>query len=197
MSPAHVLEPTYQRLKQALRDGLWRYGAKLEAMRLAEDFGVSMTPVRDCLNQLVGEGLVDLVHGRGFRVASLTEKGIRDLLEVNELLLVAASRPEWDPGLDADAGNRIVDYPERLAAVFSNLASASGNRFTVTVVNHINDRLHPVRKLEPGIVPGAEDLLHDLEKSLRGGQQARQHALHAYHRHIIDHVSRLMALAER
>ncbi|MDF1836078.1 MAG: GntR family transcriptional regulator [Alteraurantiacibacter sp. bin_em_oilr2.035] len=46
MSPAHVLEPTYRRLKRALMEGTWPIGQKLEAMRLADEFGVSMTPVR-------------------------------------------------------------------------------------------------------------------------------------------------------
>ncbi len=91
MSPAHVLEPTYRRLKRALMEGLWPGGAKLEAMRLAEDFGVSMTPVRDSLNQLVGEGLVDLTPGEGFRVPSLTEQRLRDLLDVNAVLLETAN----------------------------------------------------------------------------------------------------------
>mgnify|MGYP002781549485 CR=1 FL=1 len=35
MSPAHVLEPTYRRLKRALMAGTWPPGAKLEALRLA------------------------------------------------------------------------------------------------------------------------------------------------------------------
>ena len=80
MSPAHVLEPTYRRLKDALLKGRFRAGTKLEAMRLADDFGVSMTPVRDSLNQLVGEGLVDLTPGEGFRVPLLTEQALRDIM---------------------------------------------------------------------------------------------------------------------
>ncbi|MAB44245.1 MAG: transcriptional regulator, partial [Sphingomonadaceae bacterium] len=90
MSPAHVLEPTYRRLKDALLEGRFRAGTKLEAMRLADDFGVSMTPVRDSLNQLVGEGLVDLTPGEGFRVPLLTEQALRDILQVNALLLEQA-----------------------------------------------------------------------------------------------------------
>ena len=95
MSPAHVLEPTYRRLKRALMEGIWPGGAKLEAMRLAEDFGVSMTPVRDSLNQLVGEGLVDLTPGEGFRVPPLTEQRLRDLLDVNAVLLETANKSNW------------------------------------------------------------------------------------------------------
>jgi DNA-binding GntR family transcriptional regulator len=65
MSPAHVLEPTYQNLKQGLMEGNWRRGERLKALRLADEIGVSMTPVRDCLNRLVGEGLVDMQPGDG------------------------------------------------------------------------------------------------------------------------------------
>ncbi|MBD3774941.1 MAG: GntR family transcriptional regulator, partial [Rhodobacteraceae bacterium] len=100
MSPAHVVEPTYERLKRDLLEGKWRQGARLEAMRLADDFGVSMTPVRDCLNRLAGEGLVDMRPGHGYHVPSLTEKELRDLLQSSAALLdfaVTCERPDIRP----------------------------------------------------------------------------------------------------
>ena len=65
MSPAHVLVPTCKKLKRMLMEGVWPPGEKLEALRLADELGVSMTPVRDCLNRLVGERLVDMKPGEG------------------------------------------------------------------------------------------------------------------------------------
>src|SRR3989344_3702170 len=68
MSPAHVFEPTYEAIKRRLMTGEWATGARIEAARLADDLGVSMTPVRDSLYRLNGERMVDFTPGEGFHV---------------------------------------------------------------------------------------------------------------------------------
>ena len=185
MSPAHVLEPTYRRLKNALLEGRFRAGAKLEAMRLADDFGVSMTPVRDSLNQLVGEGLVDLTPGEGFRVPLLTEQALRDILQVNALLLEQA--PDNDhKSLTIDEGSNVTQgaYADRLAHVFRDIAANSGNRFRVHLVERISDRLHPIRELEPEIWLGASHALEQIERTAQQGFDGSNRAVRAYHQHI-------------
>src|SRR5690606_41883406 len=87
MSPAHVLEPPCKKLQRMLMEGVWAPGEKLEALRLADELGVSMTPIRDCLNRLVGERLVNMNPGEGYRVPRLSEKAYRDMLCVNAALL--------------------------------------------------------------------------------------------------------------
>ena len=193
MSPAHVLEPTYRRLKNALLEGRFQAGAKLEAMRLADDFGVSMTPVRDSLNQLVGEGLVDLTPGEGFRVPLLTEQALRDILQVNALLL--EHTPDTDrKSLEIDEGSNDTQgaYADRLAHVFRDIAANSGNRFRVHLVERISDRLHPLRELEPVIWPGAPHALEQIERKAQQGFDGSNRAVRAYHQHIEDLVPALV-----
>ena len=193
MSPAHVLEPTYRRLKNALLEGRFPVGAKLEAMRLADDFGVSMTPVRDSLNQLVGEGLVDLTPGEGFRVPLLTEQALRDILQVNALLLEQA--PDNDhKSLTINEGSNDTRgaYADRLARAFRDIAASSGNRFRVHLVERISDRLHPLRELEPVIWPGAPHALEQIERKAQQGFAGSNRAVRAYHQHIEDLVPALV-----
>ena len=193
MSPAHVLEPTYRRLKNALLEGRFQAGAKLEAMRLADDFGVSMTPVRDSLNQLVGEGLVDLTPGEGFRVPLLTEQALRDILQVNALLLEQA--PDNDhKSLTINEGSNDTRgaYADRLARAFRDIAASSGNRFRVHLVERISDRLHPLRELEPVIWPGAPHALEQIERKAQQGFDGSNRAVRAYHQHIEDLVPALV-----
>ena len=193
MSPAHVLEPTYRRLKNALLEGRFPVGAKLEAMRLADDFGVSMTPVRDSLNQLVGEGLVDFTPGEGFRVPLLTEQALRDILQINALLLEQA--PDNDrTSRDIDEGSNDTRgaYADRLADAFRGIAANSGNRFRVHLVERINDRLHTLRKLEPELWPAASQSLEQIERTFRQGSDEQTRAIRAYHRHIQDLVPALV-----
>ena len=191
MSPAHVLEPTYRRLKRALMEGLWPDGAKLEAMRLAEDFGVSMTPVRDSLNQLVGEGLVDLTPGEGFRVPPLSEQRLRDLLDVNSVLLKTANTSNWRlPTEDGPAftGN---EYADRLAAAFSLLATGSGNRVLADIVDRISERLHLLRSFEPEVLPEVNESLKQIEAGLHSSRTDRHLAVVRYHQDCLGFVPQL------
>src|ERR1700761_6944712 len=59
MSPSHILEPTYRAIKQRLMCGEWPAGFRLDTARIATDLGVSTSPVRDSLNRLAGECMVD------------------------------------------------------------------------------------------------------------------------------------------
>src|SRR3546814_3588922 len=67
MSPAHVLEPTYQAIRKRLMEAAWPAGFRLDTARLAGELGVSTSPVRDSLNHLAGERMVDFEMGAGDR----------------------------------------------------------------------------------------------------------------------------------
>src|SRR4051794_8840370 len=57
-------------------------GARLRQEALAEEFGVSRTPVREALRKLQAHGLVDLEPNRGALVRALSAREIRDAYEV-------------------------------------------------------------------------------------------------------------------
>lgn len=169
-------------------------GSKLEALRLADELGVSITPVRDSLNQLTGEGLVEFSPGEGFRVPRLTDQGLRDMLDINHLLLahavaagatVSAERPEDRPDPD--------DHATRVGAVLRKIAAASGNRFLVRSVEQIGERLHPARRMEPAVIPSAPETLLLLENSIGRSWRTCASALSAYHSSCLEAVPRLIA----
>lgn len=54
-------------------------GSRLREERLAEHFGVSRTPIRQVLDRLEFEGLVEQGEGRGARVSGLDPKQLRDI----------------------------------------------------------------------------------------------------------------------
>lgn len=54
-------------------------GARLREEQLAEQFGVSRTPIRQVLDRLEFEGLVEQGEGRGARVSALDPKELRDI----------------------------------------------------------------------------------------------------------------------
>lgn len=192
-----MLEPTYRRLKRALMAGEWAGGTKLEAMRLADDFGVSMTPVRDSLNQLVGEGLVDFTPGEGFRVAGFTEKALRDVLAINALLLETAARANAREMAGPKNGSRSDAYADRMASAFWSIAYVSGNGYLVHLVERMNDRLQSVRSLEPQVLSKAPEQLRKIEASLTATQDEQVEAIRRYHEQAIAIVPTLVARMAR
>jgi DNA-binding FadR family transcriptional regulator len=175
-------------------EGAWPPGEKLEALRLAADLGVSMTPVRDCLNRLVGERLVDMHPGEGYRVPSLSEQTLRDMLDLNLLLLEAACEP------DATGSFKIPDearggYADRTAALFDAIASRLGNQVLVSVITSLNERLHIFRTIEPEVLPQAEAELALLEQHVASEATALRTGLRAYHELRYGKVAMLLQAA--
>ena len=60
-------------LRAHLVSGRMRPGVLYSAPKLAAEFGVSATPVREAMLDLVSEGLVEVVRNKGFRVTSLSD----------------------------------------------------------------------------------------------------------------------------
>lgn len=71
-------------LRSAIISGEMQPGRVYSAPSLGEEFGVSATPIREAMLDLVREGLVVALPNRGFQV---TEVSDRDLAEVTELRL--------------------------------------------------------------------------------------------------------------
>jgi DNA-binding GntR family transcriptional regulator len=78
-------------VRAALVAGSMTSGEVYSAPQLAERFGVSVTPVREALLELVRDGLLVAVRNRGFRVADPTEVELDATSEVRLLLEPAAA----------------------------------------------------------------------------------------------------------
>lgn len=72
----------FQALRQAIITGEFSPGERLMEIKLANKLGVSRTPVREAIRMLELEGLVVMIPRRGAEVARITEKDLRDALEV-------------------------------------------------------------------------------------------------------------------
>jgi len=166
VSPAQILERSYQTLKQRLIEGGFRPGHRLEAARLADDMHVSITPVRDVLNRLTGEGLVEAIAGGGFYVPSLDESVLRDLLDWNAALaLLAMRKPRLSIGSVTTFGYGASDVPERTARLFCRLALRQGNSEFTRAVESANDRLHAMRLLDERVIGKTNEELAELESA--------------------------------
>lgn len=197
MSPAHVLEPTYTAIKQKLLDGAWPPGSRLESARIADLVGVSMTPVRDSLNRLVGERMVDLRPGFGFHVPRLCTFDLRDLLELNLSLVGLAVKRTGQAGI-TDIGTGEPDLALRSRALFSGIAAAARNEALADAIESLNDRLHPFRRIEVEVLRDAKQEVADLEATVidSPGRQTAV-AMRRYHQRRISAAPRLVAMLQQ
>lgn len=196
MSPAHVVEPACKKLKQMLMQGVWPPGEKLEALRLADELGISMTPVRDCLNRLVGERLVDMTHGEGYRVPRLNEKALRDMLAVNGTLLELALVDRSEEWIDGEYKSENDAYADRVGSFFDFMASLSGNIIIVEIVRSLNERMHAVRMKEPMVIPDTLQEIEELEQLSTKQDSALRSKLQIFHQRRREKVSALIDLIQ-
>src|SRR5699024_9731082 len=75
-------------LRGAIITGAMQPGGLYSGPGLAEQFGVSATPVREAMLDLVREGLVDTVRNKGFRVTELSDKQLDDMTALRMLIEV-------------------------------------------------------------------------------------------------------------
>ena len=95
IEPSSVVGQAYDQIRTLILDGEMEPGDRLGQVELAERLGISRTPVREALLRLTGEGLVDTISNRGFRVADLGLEAVMRRLEIRLLLEPGIAR--WPP----------------------------------------------------------------------------------------------------
>jgi GntR family transcriptional regulator, rspAB operon transcriptional repressor len=84
--PSQLERRVYERLRDDIVSGELQPGAQLVEARIAEELGVSKTPVREALIRLQRDGLVAIEPYRGARVAQPSPEDVREILELRRLL---------------------------------------------------------------------------------------------------------------
>jgi DNA-binding GntR family transcriptional regulator len=108
-------ERAYRHLRETVLVDPGVQGTFLNEVDLAQDIGVSRTPVREALLLLVAEGLVEMVPKRGAYVPPLSGRQIRELMELRTLLEQhAASVTLAQRSVPVDAMRAALAEQERL-----------------------------------------------------------------------------------
>jgi len=76
----------FNTLREAIIKGELKPGEKLLEIKLAEQLGVSRTPLREAIRKLELEGLVVMVPRKGATVAGITKKHLMDVLDIRRAL---------------------------------------------------------------------------------------------------------------
>lgn len=85
-------EIVYEELKRQILKGKIVPGARMMEVELADEMGVSRTPVREAIRKLEKEGLVTIEPRKGAYASDISVKDMLDILEVREDLEALASK---------------------------------------------------------------------------------------------------------
>jgi DNA-binding GntR family transcriptional regulator len=89
---ASVVDQVYAAIRDRIVEGSLERGARIHQEDLAEDLGVSRTPVREALRRLAAEGLVEMRTNRGARVADIGPGEMRAAYEARLVIESGAAR---------------------------------------------------------------------------------------------------------
>ncbi len=76
----------FKTLREAIITGDLKPGERLMEIKLANELGVSRTPVREAIRKLELEGLVIMTARKGAEVAPINEKDLKEVLEIRKSL---------------------------------------------------------------------------------------------------------------
>ncbi|AWK10349.1 FCD domain-containing protein [Streptomyces spongiicola] len=106
-----------QQIADALRDevlaGRLRPGQEFTVKQIAEQYGVSTTPVREALVDLAGQGLLDSSQHRGFHVHRFSVEDFRGMVEARSLIVDAVFREGGVPRAQSATGAALVSVRRR------------------------------------------------------------------------------------
>ncbi|WP_313076264.1 GntR family transcriptional regulator [Melaminivora sp.] len=149
----------YEQVAEELRQRIFRRelepGAWIDELKIAEEFGISRTPLREALKVLAAEGLVTMKVRRGAYVTEMSEKDLRDVYHLLSLL-------ERDAAASVAARATPAQLRE-LEALHEELAAATQDRERFFA---INERIH-MRLLEMADNRWLSQVVADLRKVMK------------------------------
>lgn len=131
---ARLADTAYDTLRHQILSGELVHGERLAEEEIAENLGISRTPVREALRRLAAEGLVDVAPNRGASVARWESTDLLEIFDLRAMLeSYAAQRaterttPEFFAALEAICEEMEATYA-RSKGGRALQALASGNR---------------------------------------------------------------------
>ena len=150
----------FNTLRQAILRGEMEPGERLMEIQLAQKLGVSRTPIREAIRKLELEGLVIMIPRKGAEVAHITEKDMRDVLEVRctlEELAVALACKNVTPEriMDLRAANKVfesaivskdvVNIVDADVQFHDTIYAMTDNDMLIQIINKLREQMYRYR----------------------------------------------------
>ncbi|MGS4985585.1 transcriptional regulator, GntR family [Pseudosulfitobacter pseudonitzschiae] len=76
----------YEFIKSAVMSGEFRAGDRVKEELVAEQIGISRTPIRTAMQRLAAQGFIEILHNQGARVANWSSEDSREITELRAVL---------------------------------------------------------------------------------------------------------------
>ena len=147
-------------LRRAIITGEFTPGERLMEVSLARQLGVSRTPVREAIRKLELEGLVTMIPRKGAQVSHITEKSLRDVVEVRMVLEEYAvalaceritsanckelARLHQEFSLAVEKGD-VLDIAEKDERFHDAIFRATDNDRLISIINSLREQFYRYR----------------------------------------------------
>lgn len=122
--PGSIRERAYHLIQQQIASGQLVAGAGISELQLAAELGSSRTPIREAMNKLAAEGLLEQNSSGGMTVAQLQREHIVELYELREALeLFAVNKAVREPMASSER-ERIQKTIDQIAELEKELRKA-------------------------------------------------------------------------
>lgn len=150
----------FNTLRQAILKGELSPGERLMEIQLAERLGVSRTPIREAIRKLELEGLVLMIPRKGAEVARISEKSLRDVLEVRRSLeelaielacqrmkeedIAELEKAQWEFS-EAISSREVMRIAETDEAYHDIIYHGTRNDRLVMILNNLREQMYRYR----------------------------------------------------
>ncbi|MGR4871874.1 GntR family transcriptional regulator [Variovorax sp. LARHSF232] len=159
LTPRALYEEVAELLRQRIFKRELEPGSWIDELKLAEEYGISRTPLREALKVLAAEGLVTMKVRRGAYVTEVSEKDLADVYHLLSLLESDAAAVVAERATDAQLGELEALHAELEAAAKPGLANR--DQFFA-----INERFH-MRLLALADNRWRDQMVADLRKVMK------------------------------
>ena len=199
----------FNTLRTAITTGQFAPGERLMEIALADQLGVSRTPVREAIRKLELEGLVVMIPRRGAEVARITEEGLKEVLEVRcaleelavELVCkkvekegLAQLRNAHEAFVDAVKKGDILEITNQDELFHECIFELSGNRRLLQVVNNLKEQMFRYRMEYVKEKGYHEELVREHEKLIQTIRDGDVSAAKAIMKHHIQNQEKMILL---
>jgi DNA-binding GntR family transcriptional regulator len=163
LAPRPLYEEVAEQLRQRIFQRALEPGSWIDEMKIAEEFGISRTPLREALKVLAAEGLVTMKVRRGAYVTEVSQQDLSDVYHLLSLLESDAAAVVATKATDAEL--------HELQALHTTLEAAATRGDTAGKANTdqffaVNEQFH-MRLLEIANNRWRDQMVADLRKVMK------------------------------
>ncbi|MES2843391.1 MAG: GntR family transcriptional regulator [Pseudomonadota bacterium] len=185
LAPRALYEEVAELLRQRIFKRELEPGSWIDELKLAEEYGISRTPLREALKVLAAEGLVTMKVRRGAYVTEVSEKDLADVYHLLALLESDAAGVVAQQATDAE----LVE----LQTLHDALEAAVGERDRFFA---LNEQFH-MRVLELARNRWREQMVADLRKVMKLNRHNSLLKTGRIEESLAEHRAIVEALAQR